>query len=69
MEYNLQGAEFIELIKLLKLLRIAASGGEAKMMVEAGEVTLNGQPESRKRAKLRAGDVVGIFGKRIQIKA
>lgn len=69
MEYNLQGAEFIELIKLLKLLRIAASGGEAKMMVEAGEVTLNGQLESRKRAKLREGDVVGIFGKRIQIRS
>ncbi|MCE1198907.1 MAG: RNA-binding S4 domain-containing protein [Marinilabiliales bacterium] len=65
--FPLKGAEFIELIKLLKLLRIAASGGEAKMMVEAGEVTLNGQPESRKRAKLRAGDVVRIFGKQICI--
>lgn len=67
MIYNLKGAEFIELIKMLKLLRIASSGGEAKMMVEDGEVTLNGNPESRKRAKLRAGDVVGIFGKKIAI--
>ncbi len=66
-KYQLNGAEFIELIKLLKLLRIAESGGQAKMMVDEGEVTLNGQPESRKRAKLRAGDVVGIFGEQIRI--
>jgi ribosome-associated protein len=67
MIYNLKGAEYIELIKMLKLLRIASSGGEAKMMVENGEVMLNGNPESRKRAKLRPGDVVQIFGKTITI--
>jgi len=67
MIYNLNGAEYIELIKLLKLLRIAESGGQAKMMVEDGEVTLNGSHESRKRAKLRPGDVVQIFGKKITI--
>ena len=67
MIYNLKGAEYIELIKMLKLLRIASSGGEAKMMVENGEVKLNGNPESRKRAKLRAGDVVQIFGKTIAV--
>jgi len=67
MIYNLNGAEYIELIKMLKLLRIAESGGQAKMMVEDGEVTLNGVAESRKRAKLRIGDVVRIFGKSIKI--
>lgn len=67
MIYNLKGAEYIELIKMLKLLRIASSGGEAKMMVEGEEVSLNGVPEFRKRAKLRAGDVVQIFGKTINI--
>ncbi|MEI6277386.1 MAG: RNA-binding S4 domain-containing protein [Prolixibacteraceae bacterium] len=69
MIYNLKGAEYIELIKMLKLLRIASSGGEAKMMVEDGEVKLNGNPESRKRAKLRPGDVIQIFGKTITIEA
>ena len=67
MIYNLKGVEYIELIKMLKLLRIASSGGEAKMMVEDGEVKLNGNPESRKRAKLRNGDIVQIFGKEILI--
>jgi ribosome-associated protein len=67
MKFNLNGAEYIELIKLLKLLRIAESGGHAKIMVEEGEVKLNGQVESRKRAKLRVGDVVETAGKRISI--
>ena len=69
MVFNLKGAEYIELIKLLKLMRIAESGGQAKMMVEDGESSLNGNPESRKRAKLRPGDVVRIFGKTITIEA
>ena len=67
MVYNLKGAEFIELIKLLKLIRIAQSGGQAKLMVEDGEVKLNGQPESRKRAKLRAGDEIEVLGRIIRI--
>ena len=50
--------EFIELIKLLKLKNIAQSGGHAKMMVEEGLVKINGELESRKRKKLRNGDVV-----------
>ena len=53
--------EFIELIKLLKLLRIAESGGQAKMFVDNGEVVHNGEVESRKRAKIRKGDSVEIF--------
>ena len=61
-------AEYIELIKLLKLLRIAETGGHAKSMVDEGEVTLNGVQEFRKRAKLRNGDKVEVFGEIIQIK-
>jgi ribosome-associated protein len=67
MIFNLNGAEFIELIKLLKLLHIAESGGHAKIMVEDGEVKLNGEVEFRKRAKLRPGDVVKTPGNEIVI--
>ena len=67
MIFNLNGAEFIELIKLLKLLHIAESGGHAKIMVDEGEVKLNGVVESRKRAKLRPGDLVETSGKQITI--
>ena len=67
MIFNLNGAEFIELIKLLKLLHIAESGGHAKIMVEEGEVKLNGEVEYRKRAKLRPGDKVETSGREISI--
>ena len=67
MVFNLNGTEYIELIKLLKLLHIAESGGHAKIMVEDGEVKLNGEVELRKRAKLRPGDLVETTGKQITI--
>ena len=67
MVFNLNGDEFIELIKLLKLLHIAQSGGHAKIMVDEGEVRLNGEVEYRKRAKLRPGDVVEASGKEITV--
>lgn len=61
-------SEYIELVKLLKLLRIAESGGHAKIMVEDGEVFLNGKQEFRKRAKLRTGDRIKVLGEEIFIK-
>jgi ribosome-associated protein len=67
MEYALKGTEFIELVKLLKVLRIAESGGQAKLMVEDGEVKRNGEVELRKRAKIRAGEVIEVFGEQITI--
>jgi ribosome-associated protein len=65
--YHLNGEEYIELIKLLKTMRISESGGQAKLMVEDGLVTRNGEPEFRKRAKLRAGDVIQVFDYKIKI--
>lgn len=64
--YNLT-AEYIELIKLLKLLRIAETGGHAKILVEEGEVFLNGVREFRKRAKLYPGDQIDVLGEKILI--
>ncbi len=54
-EFELQ-TDYIELIKLLKLLRLVESGGQAKLVVEDGLITLNGETEYRKRAKIRKGD-------------
>ena len=54
--------EFIELIQLLKVLGIAETGGHAKMIVDDGHVKLNGEVETRKRAKLRTGDKVEVDG-------
>ena len=52
--------EFIDLLQLLKATGYAATGGEAKMMVEDGLIDVNGEQESRKRRKLRLGDEVNI---------
>jgi len=58
-EHKLKG-EYIELIKLLKFSGIAGTGGEAKMIVDEGEVSVNGQVENRKRAKIKVGDKVSV---------
>ena len=65
--YNLNGEEYIELIKLLKIMRIVESGGQAKLVVEDGLVYRNGEQEFRKRAKLRAGDVIEVFEYKLRI--
>lgn len=65
-EHQLKG-EFIELIKLLKYSGLVATGGEAKMVVEDGEVMVNGQLETRKRAKLKRDDKIEFRGNMIII--
>lgn len=67
MKFNLQGEEYIELIKLLKFLGIAESGGDAKQIVENGDVIVNDEVEFRKRKKLRSGDIVEIGDETIEI--
>jgi len=64
-EFQLQ-TEYIDLLQLLKATSIVMSGGEAKMLVDDGFVTVNGEIEHRRRRKLRVGDVV-IFDEQIQI--
>ena len=54
--------EYINLIQLLKGTSVVMSGGEAKMFVDDGFVLVNGEPESRRRRKLRVGDVVLLNG-------
>ena len=57
--FTLNG-EFIELNQLLKLAGLCDSGGAGKVMVASGAVKVDGRQESRKTAKIRAGQVVRI---------
>ena len=50
----------IPLAALLKLAGIAESGGRAKHLVQHGHVRLNGEPETRRGAQVRSGDVVDV---------
>jgi ribosome-associated protein len=61
--------EYVRLCDLLKLAGIADSGGQGKLMVAEGKVTLDGQPESRKTAKIRAGQTVECRGVSIVVTA
>jgi ribosome-associated protein len=50
--------EFIELNKLLKYENVISSGAEAGVVILEGYVLVNGEVETRKRKKLRKGDVI-----------
>ncbi|GAA2546366.1 RNA-binding S4 domain-containing protein [Pseudonocardia hydrocarbonoxydans] len=56
--------EPIRLGQFLKLAGLAEDGGHARELIEAGEVQVNGRPESRRGAQLRAGDVVAVGGRK-----
>ncbi|MDO5760256.1 MAG: RNA-binding S4 domain-containing protein [Bacteroidota bacterium] len=62
-----EGDEYIELIKLLKVTNVAESGAMAKIMVSNGEVRRNGSTELRKRAKIRAGEIISTLGYEIRV--
>ncbi len=51
----------------LKLAGLAATGGQAKHRIQAGDVTVNGVVETRRKRRLRQGDVVGIDGETFDI--
>lgn len=59
--------EHIELCNLLKLTGLATSGGQGKALVATGQVQVDGQPESRKTAKIRVGQIVECLDTRIEV--
>lgn len=61
--------EYIKLDSFLKLVNEAGSGGEAKILIADGLVTVNGEPESRRGRKLRPGDRVAIEERIYQVEA
>jgi ribosome-associated protein len=61
--------ESIRLCDLLKLAGLAGSGGQGKLLVAEGGVTVDGRPESRKTARIRAGQSVECRGVRILVQA
>ena len=50
----------IRLGQLLKAAGLVDSGGEAKAILAAGEVTVNGETETRRGRQLHAGDEVRV---------
>ena len=59
--------EFIKLDSFLKAEGLAASGGEAKLLITEGMVRVNGEPETRRGRKLYPGDRVELEGKSYKV--
>lgn len=59
--------EYIRLGQAMKLAGVVDEGSEAKEMILAGHVFVNGEVETRRGRKLREGDIFSCKGEEIQI--
>jgi ribosome-associated protein len=63
----LQIPEGTTLGQALKVASIVGSGGEAKVVIQAGKVFVNGEVETRRGRKLHHGDVVEVGDERLEV--
>lgn len=59
--------EYIKLGQVLKAAGLAGSGLEAKIVIQEGEVTVDGEIETRRGRKLFGGETVSFQGEEIHI--
>ena len=59
--------EFIKLGKAMKAAGIVSSGIDAKMLIQDGQVTVNGEVETRRGRKLYDGDVFEFEGDEVRV--
>lgn len=59
--------EYIKLQDLLKFASMVSTGGEAKTVVNDGEVKVNGEICTQRGKKLRQGDVVSYKDKEVTV--
>jgi ribosome-associated protein len=57
----------IRLDDFLKFCGIVGTGGQAKVLIQAGEVKVNGQIELRRRRQLQLGDTVELLGETVAV--
>lgn len=53
----------IRLDQFLKIVGAVGTGGEAKVLIQSGEVLVNGQIDTRRSHKLSVGDQVSLGGR------
>ena len=69
MEFRLsEGEEFIKLGQLLKAANLVSSGIEAKVVIQNGEVKVNGEVDERRGKKIVAGDTVEYNNNVVNVK-
>lgn len=60
--------EPVELYKILKFEGMVTTGGEAKLLIGDGQVTVNGETETRRRKKILDGDIIEFRNEKIQMR-
>jgi ribosome-associated protein len=60
--------EPLELYKILKFDGIVNTGGAAKLVISDGQVTVNGEVETRKRRKIIDKDTIEFGGEVIEVR-
>jgi ribosome-associated protein len=63
-----QPSSGITLGQALKASYLVGSGGEAKVLIQGGEVRVNGEVETRRGRKLKGGDVVEVGVERLEVR-
>jgi ribosome-associated protein len=61
------GSDMIRLGQFLKLADLIDTGGEAKILIASGDVTVNGEVDTRRGRQLRPGDVVVVQGRAARV--
>ena len=59
--------DHIKLDQFLKHPQIVGTGGQAKLLIQDGEVLVNGMVETRRGRKLVNGDEVEVMGNRFLV--
>ncbi|MCD7891000.1 MAG: RNA-binding S4 domain-containing protein [Ruminococcus sp.] len=59
--------EFIKLDALLKYSGLVGTGGEAKMLIQNGEVMVNGEICTMREKKIRSGYTISVGGNEITV--
>ncbi len=67
MQDKTETRNYITLQQVLKLANIVESGGQAKYVIQHGEVKVNGVVETRRRKKIYPGDAIEVAGEIYQI--
>ena len=67
MENIIITTEFIKLQDLLKFANLVSTGGEAKIIIQAGDVKVNGEVCTMRGKKIRPGDIVELDGQQLTV--
>lgn len=62
-----EGEEYIKLGQALKLAGLVSSGVEAKIVIQDGQVLVNGEVDTRRGKKLYSGDTFSFEGEEVTV--